>query len=220
METSVSAEALMSRWPQASCAAGSHASRLNLALEEPALELARDMDRFLAGVEQSAFRIARYHLGDADEALDVVQDAMISLVRRYAKRSPEDWKPLFFKILQNRVRDIQRKRTVRARVMGFLPGGFREDSAEPDPIQQVADTNAPDPGKQLALDGAMAGLERAIGELPPRQREAFLLRTLESLSVQETATAMGCSEGSVKTHYSRAVHKLREDLGEHWDVTD
>ncbi|NNF51585.1 MAG: RNA polymerase sigma factor [Gammaproteobacteria bacterium] len=196
------------------------AGSLRLPLEEPALELAREMDRFLAGVEQSAFRIARYHLGDADEALDVVQDAMISLVRSYARRSPEDWKPLFFKILQNRVRDMQRKRSVRARVMGFLPGGFRDDIAEVDPIQQAPDTDAPDPGKQLALDDAMAGLEHAVSELPPRQREAFLLRTLESLSVEETATAMGCSEGSVKTHYSRAVHKLRAELGEHWDATD
>ena len=216
----MSAEAIAQCWPQDRSSTWLSANRLSFALEEPALELARDMDQFLAGVEQSAFRIARYHLGDADEALDVVQDAMISLVRRYAKRSPEDWKPLFFKILQNRIRDMQRKRSVRARVMGFLPGSFREDSAEADPIQQAADRDAPDPGKQLALDDAMAGLDRAISELPARQREAFLLRTLESLSVEETATAMGCSEGSVKTHYSRAVHKLRAELGEHWDVTD
>lgn len=188
--------------------------------EDTALDAARDMDRFLASVEQSAFRIARYHLGDADEALDVVQDAMIRLVRRYGKRPADEWKPLFFRILQNRVRDIQRRRSVRAKVMGFLPGAFTEDEASPDPLQQAPDVDAPGPGKQLQLDGAMDELRRAVEALPARQKEAFLLRTLESLSVEETARAMGCSSGSVKTHYSRAVHRLREDLGEHWDVND
>lgn len=188
--------------------------------EDTALDAARDMDRFLASVEQSAFRIARYHLGDADEALDVVQDAMIRLVRRYAKRPAREWKPLFFRILQNRVRDIQRKRSVRAKVMGFLPGSFADEENAPDPLQQAPDRDAPDPGKQLQLDGAMEQLEQAVNALPARQKEAFLLRTLESLSVEETASAMGCSSGSVKTHYSRAVHRLREELGEHWDVND
>ncbi len=209
------AEALLLDWR-----AGHTCGRSIPGLEEPALDLARDMDRFLASVEQSAFRIARYHLGDADEALDVVQDAMIKLVTRYAKRPPDEWKPLFFRILQNRVRDLQRKRTVRAKVMGFLPGSFRDDETEVDPMQQAPDHDAPDPGKQLALDGAMIELERAVNGLPARQKEAFLLRTIESLSVEETAKAMGCTQGSVKTHYSRAVHKLRDELGEHWDVSD
>lgn len=216
----VTAEAVLHHWSLASPSSWSEAGRLSCDPEEPALESARTMDRFLADVEQSAFRIARYHLGDADEALDVVQDAMIRLVRRYARRPAEDWKPLFFKILQNRIRDIQRKRSVRAKVMGLLPGSFRDDLAEVDPMQQAPDQATPDPGKQLALDGAMVELERAVNNLPPRQREAFLLRTLESLSVEQTATAMGCSEGSVKTHYSRAVHRLRDELGEHWDATD
>ncbi len=212
-EAPVSAEAMLGGWD---------CSRAwpNTALEDPALELARDMDRFLAGVEQSAFRIARFHLGDADEALDVVQDTMIRLVRSYARRPPAEWKPLFFRILQNRVRDVQRKRSVRARVMGFLPGTFREDEADSDPLQQAPDRQTPDPGKQVALDGAMQELEQAVAALPARQKEAFLLRTLEDLSVEETARAMGCSEGSVKTHYSRAVHRLRDELGEHWDATD
>lgn len=216
----MSAEVVLNHWQLGCRSSWPGAARPSVKHEEPALELARNMDRFLADVEQSAFRIARYHLGDADEALDVVQDAMISLVKRYARRPPEDWKPLFFKILQNRVRDMQRKRSVRARVMGFLPGGFRDDDPDVDPMQRAPDHDTPDPGKQLALDGAMVELERSIAKLPARQREAFLLRTLESLSVAETAAAMGCSEGSVKTHYSRAVRKLRDELGEHWDVTD
>ncbi len=188
--------------------------------EEIKLERARELDRFLAGVEQSAFRIARYHLADEDEALDAVQDAMIRLVRSYSRRPSEEWKPLFFRILQNRVRDALRRRTVRAKVMGFLPGSFREAPGDADPLQQAPDRRTPDPGTQLALDGAMVELQHAVGDLPARQKEAFLLRTIEALSVAETAQAMGCSEGSVKTHYSRAVHSLRARLGEHWDATD
>ncbi len=188
--------------------------------EEGKLERARNMDRFLASVEQSAFRIARYHLRDDDESLDAVQDAMIQLVRKYARRPDEEWKPLFFRILQNKIRDVQRRRTVRSRMMGFLPGTFRSEEDAADPLQQAPDNATPDPGAQLALDGAMAELQQAVTELPPRQKEAFLLRTIEAFSVAETAKVMGCGEGSVKTHYSRAVHSLRERLGEHWDVTD
>lgn len=220
MEPLVSVEAALHHWQSGPCSTRLGAVRTRFGLEETALEQARNMDRFLADVEQSAFRIARYHLNDADEALDVVQDAMIRLVRKYARRPREEWKPLFFKILQNRIRDIQRKQSVRAKVMGFLPGGFRDEEADVDPMQNAPDYDSPDPGQQLALDGAMAELERAVGALPARQKEAFLLRTLESLSVEETAAAMGCSEGSVKTHYSRAVHKLRDELGEHWDAGD
>lgn len=191
-----------------------------VSLEEQKLERAREMDRFLASVEQGAFRIARYHLRDEDDALDAVQDAMIRLVRNYAKRPSEEWRPLFFRILQNKVRDAQRRRAVRAKVLGFIPGSFRNEEDATDPLQQAPDSRTPDPGTQLALDGAMVELERALNDLPARQKEAFLLRTIEALSVAHTAQAMGCSEGSVKTHYSRAVHQLRKRLGEHWDVTD
>ncbi len=200
-----------------SVAAGGHGA---VSLEERKLDRARDMDRFLASVQQSAFRIARYQLRDEDEALDAVQDTMIKLVRKYATRPTDEWKPLFFRILQNTIRDAQRRRTVRTKVLGFIPGAFRDPDEHTDPIQQAPDEFATDPRTQLALDGAMAELDRAVDALPARQKEAFLLRSIEAMSVAETARAMGCSEGSVKTHYSRAVHSLRESLGEHWDVTD
>jgi RNA polymerase sigma-70 factor (ECF subfamily) len=174
---------------------------------------ARALDQFLAGVELKAFRIAQAALRNEDDALDAVQDAMLQLSRAYAERPAPEWKPLFYRILENRIRDMQRRRTVRGRVMAWLPFRGEDDDEEPDPISQ-APSAEPQPVKRLELDEAMAALEKALGELPPRQRQAFLLRTLEGMDVAETATAMGCSEGSVKTHYFRAVQALRAQLGE------
>jgi RNA polymerase sigma-70 factor (ECF subfamily) len=141
---------------------------------------------------------------------------MLQLARAYADRPQEEWKPLFYRILENRIRDMQRRRMVRNRVMAWLP--FRrndEDDEPPDPIEQ-APSPEPQPGVQLELAQAMEKLETAIGALPNRQREAFLLRTLEGLDVAETAAAMGCSEGSVKTHYFRALQALRAQLEDLW----
>ena len=138
---------------------------------------------------------------------------MIRLARKYAHKPSEEWKPLFFRILKNRIRDMQRRRSVRSRFMVWP--GRREDA--PDPVEQAEDERGLKPAEQLALDDAMGALDEAIRALPERQRETFLLRTLEGLNVAETARAMGVTEGSVKTHYSRAVHSLREQLGEHWE---
>lgn len=174
----------------------------------------RALNQFLAGVELKAFKIAQAALRHEDDALDAVQDAMLQLARAYADRPAEQWKPLFYRILENRIRDMQRRRTVRGRVIAWLP--FRAEEAEeepPDPIAQ-APSSEPEPVKRLELDEAMAALERALQGLPRRQRQAFLLRTLEGMDVAETATAMGCSQGSVKTHYFRAVQALRAQLGE------
>ena len=90
-----------------------------------------------------------------------------------------------------------------------------EDEELPDPIEQAPSPDH-EPGTQLELDQAMSALEQAVGQLPNRQRQAFLLRTLEGLDVAETATAMGCSEGSVKTHYFRALQTLRAQLQDLW----
>ena len=175
----------------------------------------RALNQFLASVELRAFKIAQAGLRHEDDALDAVQDAMLQLARAYADRPAEEWKPLFYRILENRIRDMQRRRTVRGRVIAWLPHRGEDEEDEPDPIAQ-APSPEPQPVKRLELDEAMEALERALGELPRRQQQAFMLRTLEGLDVAETATAMGCSEGSVKTHYSRAVHTLREQLGEVW----
>ena len=174
----------------------------------------RELDRFLAGVERSAFRIAQCALRDTDDAHDVVQVAMLRLAQSYASRPVAEWKPLFFRILYNGIRDLQRRHGVRRRFFGWLPGASRhEDEAGEDPLEQVADSS-PEPLQQLAADEAMQHLDDALGRLPARQFEAFSLRCLEGLDVAATAVAMGCSEGSVKTHYFRALQALRAELAE------
>jgi RNA polymerase sigma-70 factor (ECF subfamily) len=173
----------------------------------------RALNQFLAGVELKAFKMAQAALRHEDDALDAVQDAMLQLVRAYADRPAEQWKPLFYRILENRIRDMQRRRTVRGRVIAWLPFRGDEDDDEPDAIAQ-APSPEPQPPRRLELDQAVAALEKALGELPGRQRQAFLLRALEGLDVAETAAAMGCSQGSVKTHYFRALQALRAQLGE------
>jgi RNA polymerase sigma-70 factor, ECF subfamily len=173
----------------------------------------RALNQFLAGVELKAFKIAQAALRHEDDALDAVQDAMLQLARAYADRPAQEWKPLFYRILENRIRDMQRRRTVRGRVISWLPFRGDDEDEEPDPIAQ-AHSPDPQPVKRLEIDEAMGALEKALGALPRRQQQAFLLRTLEGLDVAETAAAMGCSEGSVKTHYFRAVQSLRAQLGD------
>lgn len=173
----------------------------------------RALESFLAEVERKAFRIAQIALRHDSDALDAVQDAMMQLAHRYASRPPEEWRPLFYRILENRIRDMQRRRMVRQRVMSLLPWHSSDDDDLPDPIEQAPDTGA-SPSSQLESEQMMRSLERALSELPARQREAFLLRSIEGLDVAETAAAMNCSQGSVKTHYFRALQALRSKLGE------
>jgi len=182
-------------------------------LTDEAKTRSRALNQFLAGVELKAFRIAQTALRHEDDALDAVQDAMLQLSRAYADRPPQEWKPLFYRILENRIRDMQRRRTVRGRVISWLPFRGDEDEEEPDPIAQ-APSPEPQPVRRLELDEAVGALEKALGALPRRQQQAFLLRALEGLDVAATAAAMGCSEGSVKTHYFRAVQALRAQLGD------
>jgi RNA polymerase sigma-70 factor (ECF subfamily) len=175
---------------------------------------ARALDAFLAGVERKAFRIAQIALRHEADALDVVQDAMLQLSARYASRPAEEWKPLFYRILENRIRDVQRRRNVRGRVMALMPWRAGEDGDEAvDPVGQALD-GSPTPSAQLETDEMLMALERALTALPNRQRQAFMLRNFEGLDVAGTAVAMKCSEGSVKTHYFRAVQALRVKLGE------
>jgi RNA polymerase sigma-70 factor (ECF subfamily) len=182
-------------------------------LRETTHDGARALDAFLVGVERKAFRIAQIALSHEADALDVVQDAMLQLSSRYATRPAEEWKPLFYRILQNRIRDVQRRRSVRNRVMAMMPWRADDEDDDIDPIAMAAD-NGPLPEVQLEGDEIMVGLQQALNELPLRQREAFLLRNFEGLDVAETATAMKCSQGSVKTHYFRALQALRSKLGE------
>lgn len=181
-------------------------------MREAALDSERALERFLAGIERRAFRIAKLALRDHAEAEDAVQDAMIRLVRNYAGHPAEQWRPLFYRILQNRITDSQRRQKVRRAVMAWWPGG-EADSEAPDPVESAVD---PDGGPDAVLEGEelLARIEAVLARLSGRQREAFLLRNFEGMDVAQTAVAMGCSEGSVKTHYFRALQALQEVLGE------
>ena len=179
------------------------------------LQRERQLNQFLAEVERRALRIAEIAVRDRDEALDLVQDAMIKLARSYADRPGDEWPPLFYRILQNGVRDWHRRQKVKNRVMVWFGRGASSDD-DYDIIATAPDPAGRSPDEQLQTHEAMQRLEVSIQELPGRQREAFMLRTFEGLDVAGTAVAMGCSEGSVKTHYSRAVHSLRDKLGDHW----
>jgi RNA polymerase sigma-70 factor (ECF subfamily) len=178
------------------------------------LQRRESLNRFFADVEKRALRIAEISIRDRDEALDLVQDAMIRLAQRYAGRPVAEWTPLFYRILQNRIRDWQRRQTVRKKVMVWFGRG--DEDSDYDPVAAAPDPAGRTPEQQLEGREAMACLEQAVSGLPARQKEAFMLRTFEGLDVSSAAAAMGCSEGSVKTHYSRAVHSLRASLGEHW----
>jgi len=179
------------------------------------LQREQEFNRFFADVEKRALRIAEIAIRDRDEALDIVQDAMLKLARKYANKDYKEWTPLFYRILQNGVRDYHRRRSVRNKVMVWFSGSPTDDN-DYDAIAAAPDPKGRSPEEHLQAGEAMHTLEQAVAALPNRQREAFMLRTFEGLDVAETALAMGVSAGSVKTHYFRAVHSLRESLGEHW----
>lgn len=173
------------------------------------------MEQFLSGVERRAFRMAQLATGDRDEAMDLVQEAMLKLVQKYGEKPEAEWPPLFYRILQSRILDWHRRATVRNRVRHWF-GRTEDEDQDEDPLEQLPDPAGDDPAQVLANHRAMLALDEALRALPLRQQQAFLLRAWEGLDTAETARAMGCSEGSVKTHYSRAVHTLRERLGDHW----
>lgn len=174
---------------------------------ETPLDNAAELDDFLRGVERRAFVMALAMTGDREEALDVVQDAMLRFVRRYRKRPVSEWRPLLFAIVANRARDWQRHQVVRNRVLAL----FRRVD-EPDPVDEAPAPPGNDPEGILVAAQALDRLGAAVRKLPARQQQAFALRCLEELDVAQTARAMGCSQGSVKTHYSRALGALRRAL--------
>jgi RNA polymerase sigma-70 factor (ECF subfamily) len=152
--------------------------------------------------------MARFASRNSDEALDLVQEAMLKFAEKYALRPEGEWPVLFYRVLQSRITDWHRRNTVRRRFFGWLGMG-RQEEEEEDPMARVADLKNPNPFEKVFLSEAGAAMEKAIRSLPLRQRQAFLLRAWEGLDIAETAAVMGCSEGSIKTHYSRAVSTLR-----------
>ena len=126
--------------------------------EDAALDQTRALERFLADIESRAFKFAQVAVRDVDDALDIVQDAMLQLARRYATRPAGEWRPLFYRILRNRIRDCQRRRAVRARVLAWLPMRSGEDDTAPDPVESSPDTR-PEPAQQMEVDQALGGVD-------------------------------------------------------------
>ena len=155
---------------------------------------------------------------DDEAALDIVQDGMLRLAEKYGDRPAEELPALFQRILQNAIRDFFRRQKVRSAwitlLSAFVPGGAEDDDQDPLETLRPADgTPVPEgPAESLETNQVLEIIEQELVRLPARQRQAFLMRYWEELDVAETAKAMGCPEGSVKTHCSRATHALAAAL--------
>jgi len=173
------------------------------------------LNNFLAQHERKAFRMAQLAVGNADDAHDIVQDAMIKLVKKYSSRTAQEWPPLFHRIMQHQITSWYRKRQLQQRWFPWFKHNV-EDGEDNATLLHIHDPAGRSPDELLANQQAMAKLEQAMALLPLRQKQAFLCRCLQGLTTNETAHAMACSTGSVKTHYHRALTTLREQLGEVW----
>jgi len=175
------------------------------------------MSDFLASVERRAFKQAVFSVQEEEAALDIVQDSMLRLAEKYSGRPAAELPLLFQRILQNAIRDHFRRTKVRSTWTTLLHSmglGGEDDDADPLDTLEVDDLSSipVSPSGQLEQSQTMEAIEDALRTLPARQREAFVLRYWEELDVSETAKVMGCSEGSVKTHCSRATHALAKIL--------
>jgi RNA polymerase sigma-70 factor (ECF subfamily) len=174
----------------------------------------KELSDFLAEVERRAFKHALFAVRDRDTALDVVQDAMSKLSEKYGDRPSEEFPMLFQRILQNAIHDVYRRQKVRSLWVSPLSAlrGSDPDDDDSDPLETLLvgdDSNQKNsPAGDLERAQTLGLIEKALEALPARQREAFLLRYWEELDVAEAAAVMGCSEGSVKTHCSRATHAI------------
>lgn len=181
----------------------------------------QSIDSFLASVEQRAYRMAYIATSNKDDALDIVQDAMIMLVNKYSQQHHSEWPPLFYRIVQNTIRDWYRRTSVRNKFRQWFsnaesPNTEIEQDWESQAMSQAVNIKENPTLEQNQNDKAMVQLMIELNNLPIRQQQAFLLRCWEGLDTKQTAQAMNISEGSVKTHYSRAIHALRSQLGEHY----
>lgn len=162
------------------------------------------LDQFLRSVQNRAYVQAVHAVGNRDEALDIVQDSMFKLARKYSTREPAEWPLLFQRVLQNQIRDWYRRQKVRSVL--FWWEQYPSDAGV-GPEHHASST--PTPEATLTEDQALTAVGTAIRALPARQQQVFLLRALWEHSVEETATILGCRAATVKTHYQRAVQRLR-----------
>lgn len=176
------------------------------------LSRANQLNLFLADVEKRAWRIAVVAINNPDDAADITQDSMLALVEKYSDKAPTEWPPLFWRILNNKIKDHMRRSKVKNRWQTLI--GNKPEDGDENPLEQLYSHDI-GPLELLGAEVASQDAYHAIHSLPNRQREAFCLRVWEGLDVKQTASAMGCSAGSVKTHLHRALENLRQQLGKH-----
>ena len=163
---------------------------------------------FYRAIERRAYRMAEIETRNASDAIDLVQDAMEALMQKYVRKPPEEWRPLFYRILQNKIKDWRRKSFVRQRFHVMRSS----DESEAEIVETQIESSTISPEQQYAQDMSLDRLQSALNRLSSRQRQTFLLRVWEGFDVAETARIMGCSTGSVKTHLSRAMGVLQDIL--------
>lgn len=190
-----------------------HEYRYRLIHKDFVLASPRELADFLASVERRAFKQALFAVRNEDDALDIVQDAMFKLSEKYGAKPAAELPLLFQRILQNTIRDHYRRQKVRSTWTTLLSAFSSDDDADPlESLPVPAESGLGNPHASLEQDELIAIIEKELNRLPLRQREAFLLRYWQDMDIAETAAAMGCSEGSVKTHCSRATHTLAAAL--------
>lgn len=189
----------------------------NLVSNAEHTEIPQTMDAFLADIEKRAYRMVNFAVHGHADAVDLLQDSMIKLVTKYSDRKPEEWKPLLYKILQNRIRDWQRHQTVRNMVLFWKPNSAEDETQEE--WAGIADDKAELPDIDIEKKQQQQEVVNIIKGLPTKQQQCFLLRSWEGLSVAKTAEIMECSEGSVKTHFFRATQKIKETLEANHDFS-
>jgi RNA polymerase sigma-70 factor (ECF subfamily) len=161
------------------------------------------LDRFFRESEQKAYLMTMALIHNRDDALELVQDSMLKLVQKYQHRAADEWGPLFYRILQNAIRDWFRKQKFRQVLSGLMPWQA---------VDRTAEAFEPSAEQQLQLDEELARVVTALNRLPLRQQQTFLMRAWQEFSTRETAFALSISENSVKTHYARASRQLRHML--------
>lgn len=183
------------------------------------------LDAFLASVELRAYRMAYIATSNKDDALDIVQDAMLTLVNKYSNRTHNEWPPLFYRIVQNTIRDWYRRTAVRNKFRQWFSTTSSSTYSHANEFEQDWESQAMLQAENIRQDPtvdnnqhdtAIVKLMDALNKLPVRQQQSFLLRCWEGLDTEQTACAMNITQGSVKTHYSRAIHTLRSQLGDHY----
>ena len=173
---------------------------------------ALSMNAFLKTVERRAFHMASMATGNPDTALDIVQDSMYKLVEKYSHKTSLEWRPLFYRILHGKIIDQYRRPAVRDRLFPWRKTVDSDQSLSLDAIDTARGRQSDQPDEMIMRAQRIKQLTKGVSALSSRQREAFMLRCWEGMSTSEAAAVMRCSEGSVKTHYSRAMHALRDLL--------